>query len=427
MDLKDAQVQYYRRSDSPSWRPRLKAFPSSRVWSLLRCTTAMALLGVLYLTHLGLYYRRELQAKYSPTNFGDAVVWGASRSKGRPTEDGRGGTPDLRDKRDEWERIGGGFEGDLYVYNDTVIKTFVTSRSPLCNCINHLSASTRIPTEIPAMLLLGGQEDHVAQTAQFLPVKDYFLEPPADTEPASWHLLMPFLRGGNLKELARRLRSAGSAYQDLDDRFRPSLNRILAALETMHSGHELCHDDIKPENILVDSASAGGAPPDTHWLLADFGNVRQPAHPYHSTRIWTRHSNQNADCRANDAVRLVKTYVTFLRLASSDEAAFDAAFWAGVEPWSELYWSAVRDPMPGAQAARVLREKSVGLPPLRGAEAIEEEEEASEARSLGCRLRLWWCPAQRTRRELRRGPFVTETRARLLGATWIFGLPSGEC
>ncbi|RYP73112.1 hypothetical protein DL770_007836 [Monosporascus sp. CRB-9-2] len=425
MGLKDALVQYNRRSDSPSWRPRLKTFPSSRMRPLLRCAIATALLGVLYLTHLSLYYRRELQAKYSPTNFVDAVVWEASRSKGQPTEHGIWGTPDLRDKRDEWERIGGGFEGDLYVYNHTVIKTFVTSRSPLRNCINHLSGPTRIPTEIPAMLLLGGQEDHVAQTAQFLPVKDYFLKPAADAEPASWHLLMPFLRGGNLKKLAQRLRSAGSAYQDLDHRFRPSLNRVLAALETMHSGHGLCHDDIKPENIFVDSASAAGAPSDTHWLLADFGNVRQPAHPYHSTRIWTRHSNQNADCRVNDAVRLVKTYVTFLRLASSDEAAFDAAFWTGVEPWSELYWSVVRDPMPGAQAARVIREKSVGLPPLRGLEAVEGE--ASEARSLGRRLPFWWCPAQRTRRELRHGLFVTETRARLLGATWIFGLPSGEC
>ncbi|RYO78840.1 hypothetical protein DL766_006805 [Monosporascus sp. MC13-8B] len=392
----------------------------------LRCALATALLGILYLTYLSLYYRRELRAKYSPTKFGDAVVWEASRSEAQPTRDGIGGTPDLRDKRDGWERIGGGFEGDVYVYNDTVIKTFVTSRSPLRNCINHLSASTRIPTEIPAMLLLGGRGDHVAQTARFMPVKDYFLKPSADTEPASWHLLMPFLRGGNLKKLAQRLRSAGSAYQDLDDRFRPSFNRVLAALETMHSGHGLCHDDIKPENIFVDSASAGGAPSDTHWLLADFGNVREPAHPYHSTRIWTRHSNQNADCRVNDAVRLVKTYVTFLRLASSDEATFDAAFWAGAEPWSELYWSAAGDPIPGAQAARVLREKSVGLPPLRGVGPVGGEG-ASEARGLGCRLRLWRCPAQRTPRELRRGLFVTETRARLVGATWIFGLPSGEC
>ncbi|RYO96711.1 hypothetical protein DL765_011511 [Monosporascus sp. GIB2] len=279
MDLKVAQVQYHRQSDSLSWRPQLKTFTSSLVRPLV-----------------------EMRHRDGPA--------GAPRSKGQPSGDGIGGTLNLRQKRDEWKRIGGGFEGDLYVYNDTVIKTFVTSRSPLRNCINHFSAST----EIPAMLLLGGRGDHVARTAQFMPVKDYFLKPSADTEPASWHLLMPFLRGGNLKKLAQRLRSAGSAYRDLDDRFRPSFNRVLAALETMRSGHGLCHDDIKPENIFVDSVSAGGAPSDTRWLLADFGNVREPPHPYHSTWIWTRHSNQNADCRVNDTVRLVKTYVTFLRL-----------------------------------------------------------------------------------------------------------------
>ncbi|RYP63280.1 hypothetical protein DL771_009351 [Monosporascus sp. 5C6A] len=53
--------------------------------------------------------------------------------------------------------------------------------------------------------------------------------------------------------------------------------------------------------------------------------------------ICSRYSNQSTDCRVNDAARLAKTYVTFLRLASSDEAAFDAAFCAGVGPWSELY------------------------------------------------------------------------------------------
>ncbi|RYP51497.1 hypothetical protein DL768_003181 [Monosporascus sp. mg162] len=216
--------------------------------AVLRCAIATALLGVLYLAHLSLYYHRELEAKYSLTNFVDAVVWEASRLKGQPTEDGMWGTPDLPDKRDEWERIGGSFDGALHVYNHTAIKTFATSRSPLRNCIDHLSAPTRIPTEIPATLLLGGHEDHVAQTAEFLPPEDIF---------------------------GRR-----APRQDLRHLPAPGVER---------------RDGLR-RGIL-----------------------------------------------------------------------------GGVEPWSELYWPVVRDPMPGAHAARVFREKSVGLPPLRGVEAAEEE------------------------------------------------------
>jgi len=238
----------------------------------------------------------------------------------------------------------------------------------------------------------------------------------------------------------------------------------------------------------------------THWLLGDFGNVREIEHPYHSTHIWTRDSLQHRDCRINDVVRLLRTYISFLRIASSSSSStstststspsispsasssasakieFDKVFWTASEPWSKLYWTAIRESESnepfvlvdgdgdGATAAARLREMSLSLAPQPGptpeqheslatttttttttatitTSAVgiselkprerEHERDFSGCSSLGTECGKAVVKGGRgrgdTEKELSKGMWVTEDRARFFALTSLFGLPRGRC
>jgi hypothetical protein len=138
----------------------------------------------------------------------------------------------------------------------------------------------------------------------------------------------------------------------------------------MHTKRNLCHDDIKLDNVFLTSFSKGLV--DTHWLLGDLGNARQLNHTYHTSRLWSHDNDQLADCRSNDAIHLVEVYVQFLRLGASevpdvskdDIVPFDAAFFYQQEPWSRFYWaviSAASSKIP--EDAGAVLEESLTFPP----------------------------------------------------------------
>lgn len=338
--------------------------------SLIRSRTFHRIIAViifliciqLYLLHHA--YHQALIEKFSPTLFAqlsqqqeDAL---ASRGWELGAEDDNGQRKTLLDNRGRWKKLGAGYEGDTFAFEDAVIKVFRTGRSPLRNCLPGSAPKMAWPPEIPASLLLGGLQPSqersgvVPDQTDFVPVLDYFFIPAsAAHEVGEWYFVTPFLRSGTLEHLAERLQSSGRSLtpEGVDARFRPSFDRLLQSLDHMHSNHGLCHDDIKLDNIFVTdftSSAADGSDmhsaqdnlEDSHWILADLGNARQPSHQYHSSLLWTHDNGQHADCRVNDVVRLVKTYVMFLQsvVASTEGVRFDETFLDGSSPWSQLYW-----------------------------------------------------------------------------------------
>ncbi|KAL2758972.1 hypothetical protein ACRALDRAFT_1062057 [Sodiomyces alcalophilus JCM 7366] len=355
-----------RRKGASSWR----LLPPSRLASRL-----LALVGFVALFHvvdLHMRFRHALRAKYLPTRFAhlsaqdDALLSRPGWYHGN----GPSQQPENIDRvmllanRQDWRRLGGGREGEVFVYNGSVIKIYNDGTSPFRNCFpGDATTSLPWPTEIPATLLLGGfhgyqgaDEDSTSMLRLgFMPVRDYFLAsvPGRDGEPTSpkWHLVTPFLSSGTLETLASTIRRQGEvmsesnsfpprSYRQVDEMYRPAFEGLLTALERMHEQRQLCHDDIKPENIFVasDPTQQEGRPP--RWILADLGNARHPDHAYHRTSaLWTADTSQLRNCRANDAVRLVKSYAAFVRAACADRADFDADFAEGVGPLSRMYWA----------------------------------------------------------------------------------------
>lgn len=302
------------------------------------------------LTHLSANDQRLLADPRWQLNFGD-------RDGVRRT---------VLENQARWKKLGSGYEGDTFTCNDTVIKVYKTTQSPLRNCVPGTTSKLAWPPEIPVSLLLGGLADTtrpheltVPDNVHFVPVLDYFLLPTAEDDEqqsGEWHLVTPFLSSGTLNHLAKRLRHLEPSLttDELDAHFRPSFHRILEALDIMHSQHNLCHDDVKLDNIFVtDYLSApveapghtsysADATKDTHWLLGDLGNAREPSHGYHTSLLWSHDNGQHADCRVNDLRRLVKSYVLFLQAATKRSAthrdAFVQSFLTASAPWSRLYW-----------------------------------------------------------------------------------------
>lgn len=357
----------------------LRSRPAQRLICLI-----LALAGLqLYLLHSEYY--SALVAKYSPTLFTRlplrdedllaSTQWHVDINDQNPRRQ------QLLSSREQWKRLGSGCEGDTFSFNRSVIKVFKPGSSPLRNCVPNTESSLRWPSEVPVSLLLGGLSDQhdisISDRTDFLPVYDYFLLPTGDTSPGQWHLVTPFLKTGTLEHLARRLQEQNKSQTaiDVDARYRPSFNRLLKALSTMHSHHELCHDDIKMDNIFVtDSAQPSGntsssisSDKEAHWLLADLGNARQPNHSYHSSLLWAHDNGQNTDCRVNDVVRLLKSYLLFLQsavTAGDSGDAFNGAFLAASAPWSRLYWytiNSARGHLDGATAARKILAMSTGV------------------------------------------------------------------
>ncbi|KAF3046198.1 hypothetical protein E8E11_008300 [Didymella keratinophila] len=211
--------------------------------------------------------------------------------------------------------LGHGWDGETFVYQNSVIKTITPVRSPFRNCAPGTSGEMW-PTEIPASLYFGGTEEN-AITAQggFLQVKAYFMAASSDIQ-AEWHLITPLLKGESLKDLTARLRDECMTYREIDVRHRPAFKGLLDSLEILHKAG-FCHDDIKPGNVFVADNS--------HWILGDLGNLRHNSHPYHSSQLW-KVNNQLPDCRPNDNIRALRTYIHFVRDSAADADALNIHF-----------------------------------------------------------------------------------------------------
>lgn len=437
-------------------------------------------------------YSEALAEKYSPTLFTrlsrqDEDLLASFRWQLR-AGDQDAERQALLQNRAQWKSLGSGYEGDTFAYNSSVIKVFKPGRSPLRNCVPNVLPNTQWPPEIPVSLLLGGLRDeqyqehhhhryHMSTTAlaqsDFVPVLDYFLLPtPRSSHPGEWYLVTPFLRSGTLEHLAKSLRlqhqDSPLTPEDVDARFRPSFNRLLRALDAMHIEHNLCHDDIKMDNIFVTKrtssfeikANASSTLPeeleDAHWLLADLGNARQPSHEYHSSLLWTHDNDQHVDCRVNDVVRLVKSYMFFLQSASSSrKAAFHDLFLTASAPWSQLYWFSINSAhqalLDGSAVAQsILHVSSNAFPPSTTAgEELHSQTVplgmSDRARDDGIHMlarpnlkiawgeRLWSGlgdsahKAFMVRRELHSGMSVSEKWAKMFGTMGLFPTPHNTC
>lgn len=79
---------------------------------------------------------------------------------------------------------------------------------------------------------------------------------------------------------------------------------------------------MKLDNIFIS--------PTNSFLLGDLGNVREHGHEFHLSH--------RCDFQRNDVERAIRSYLTFLRLASGERAWFDQEFHAGNAEWSDFYW-----------------------------------------------------------------------------------------
>lgn len=401
-------------------RARQYTFPRSRYSSLVfRVSIIVSFLVFLHLQHVHLIHREQLRAKYSPTILTepDDLPW---RKYGQDL----GMAQEIVAHRKEWKLLATGWEGATFVYNDSVIKTFFPTQSPFRNCILG-QPNKRWPTEIPMSLFFGGLSDRSEAagngsspthdtTSSFLPVRSYFMANSSLHSAPEWHFVTPLVRGGSLDNLAKKLRAQHpNKYPgEIDVTFRPAFNRLLRTLETLHS-RGLCHDDIKPSNIFIKG--------DTHWILSDLGNVRHLSHPYHSSRLWTSDNSQLADCRANDAIRALKSYLQFIRAATGAEV-FDAALLKRWETLSRLFWWIMDDASSMSAAELRIRsevespDQPQGKSPSQGTYQTERL-----TRFMGQRRAL----SNTVEAVLRTR--ISERAARWAAMTWLFGVPVGEC
>lgn len=429
-------------------QPWTTVYQSRNIRWIKEAIALTLILSSLHVVSLVKTHRKALADKFTPTTFDhltaqeemklEGTRWKWENYPKREIDSARYSRDDIWAHRHEWKRLGAGSEGVAFTYNGTVIKVYKKAHHPLRNCVPGASPEMRWPTEIAVSLLLGGMADSQPsqQEMEFLPVTDYFVSPAAQGKLPRWHFLTQLLPCGNLVKLAEHLRNSEYAYtaHELDLAFRPSLERLLQALIRMHSQYNLCHDDIKPDNIWVsgtkDLGSVGGDLEGAkHWILADLGNVREPSHPYHSSILWSRLNNNLPDCRMNDVLRILKSYLLFLRASVDDAAAFDMQFFEANASWAQLYWSTL-DAVQAHQlvSASSVRTLSNDLDP-----AIRQLQDPSASRrDLGLWNPLYKLFLSRedlferaTRDELKMG--AVDSVARTWGMTLILGVPVGKC
>ncbi|TDZ67531.1 hypothetical protein CTRI78_v002833 [Colletotrichum trifolii] len=429
---------------SRNWSPvgarrrGLKTFASRLA---VRFLAIVAIVGLFHGVDVHVRYRGAMRAKYSETEFAalsdyDQAIL-ASSGWDLESHSSNPGRLVLLENRKHWQKLGKGREGEVFTYNNSVIKVYDDQSSPFRNCVPDVGdGAKRWPTEIPVTLIMGGRRDssvpphHDAYKDSYVPVQDYFLAATNPSQPPKWHLVTPFYKSGTLSKLAKKLRHSPErpTYHEVDATFRPSFEALLSALDELHLAHNLCHDDVKLDNIFVASERDP-----RRWKMGDLGNAREPGHPYHSAPLWTSDTPQLRDCRANDALRLTKSYVEFVRVASGNPTDFDDAFFRGVEPASRFYWTVARNPVPlSAGDVKVLSE---AYPPLReGEEGVWTSMEPVAARGSGSATAMvmtvfgscWHGALGRTVvRELRVG--ANEWMGKLFGLTGILGVPITSC
>lgn len=404
----------------------------SRAFLHLRWRIALVLFvtAVCYQQHRFYVSRQSLAAKYSPTNFGAPRRKLQSRSK-RPDIEDNHFRDHILSQREHWTSLGKGWEGKVYSYKDSVIKTFTPGRSPFRNCAPDTEdVGQKWPTEIAASLRFGGHkhnnpeaqttddEDAYASTALhgFLPVKSYFKAAQSEGQEEEWHLVTPLLKGGNLKDLAKKVvkNPKLTKTRDMDAYFRPVFEVLLSDIQRLHEAN-YCHDDVKPNNIFIANR--------THWVLGDLGNLRHVTHPYHSSQLWAD-NDQLRDCRANDVMRLLKSYMQFLKRSTNNDKVFNDEFMEGKEPFSRLFWMASR----AAQdmSAAILRRISMAEYPELPAKTEVDEEISTSVKDHA--QSAWFFKQSKLNSEVRS---VIETKigeksARWWGMVGIFGIPESE-
>jgi serine/threonine protein kinase len=343
----------------PSLNLRMHA-PRTLLQIRWRIALVLFVAALCHQQHLFHTSRQSLAAKCSPTEFDSTHL--DSHHKFRRRDKDANFQDRLIANREHWKTIGNGWEGKVFAYKDSVIKTFTPGRSPFRNCAPG-ETNEKWPTEIAASLRFGGHNNNNnitnAESMQgddanefldgFLSVKTYFEAAIPPSQVPEWHLVTPLLKGGNLEKLAKKTsqKSELNTTRRMDTHYRPAFENLLSNLQRLHEAR-YCHDDIKPTNVFVAN--------DTHWVLGDLGNLRHVSHPYHSSRLWTD-NKQLSDCRANDAIRALKSYLQFIRSATRDKDAFDSEFYMAEEPLSRMFWKAWAD-APNMSAA-LLREISV--------------------------------------------------------------------
>lgn len=344
---------------------------------------------------------------------------------------------ELLAQKHRWDTLGAGWEGTTFKYNDSAIKVFEQQRAPFRNCVPGSKPQLRWPTEISASLILGGLAENATTLSNngFLTVTDYFLAPSVEDQPSQWYFVTPFMTNGNVDGLRRKLRADAQDYtaRDLDIIFRPSLEGILRTLGRMHADYDLCHDDIKLDNLFLgpdNSGSLGPLQPNetTNWLLGDLGNVRERHHPYHSSTLWLRRKSNLADCRANDVYRLIKIYMNFLRQSVADMGRFDHEFFEESQPWSRLFWSTTDQIRSGEfpTAVATLEEFTMKYAPDGpSVDTIGRQPAGLTNLMTGLIWGRWWILSQATKNAV--GVSASEKIARFWGLVWLFGTPSQSC
>lgn len=229
----------------------------------------------------------------------------------------------------------------ISIYNGTVIKTFTTTRSPFRNCAPP-NTSSRWITEIPASLIFGNGLVNSTAVATppannprigFLPVKTAFYAKTELNSIPQWHFATPIARQGTIETLAKSTRALDQGFRTLDARYRKDFHESLRPVHILHQAG-YCHDDAKPDNVFTGEES--------EWILGGLGNVCHVSLPYHKSRIWSD-NKQLRDCRANDAIRALKSYRNFLRKSSRDASNIDGELFLRSEPLSRLFWWVMDD------------------------------------------------------------------------------------
>lgn len=353
-------------------RPLLKPSTSRRrQWSprrfgakrLISRYIIAVLLAVATLVTVTIAHAHSRQTFFLLTDFTSYdETWLSRLSNALPEEP----TREIRSNGDIGDRyilkhtLASGAEGATSVFHDNVrdvdlvIKRYNSQHRAMRNTVPaHISTYfgdrvTHWPAELPASLLFGGLQNETAdelsrgdQPFGFIPVYDYFLTF-ANGRDWHWNFAAPLLASGTLKTLARKLQQNASSTLDvvkLDEQYRPAFNGVQSMLNEVHE-RGFCHDDVKAGNIFIRNES--------DWILADLGAIREKEHPAHSTWVW-RSMNQWQDCQRNDQRRLLKTYMAFLRQASSTVGTvedFGRRFFFGDEDWAGMYWSFMAGELP---------------------------------------------------------------------------------
>lgn len=380
-----------------------------------RVVVVLCILALFRQEQLYLSSRKALFEKYSATNFNSFDQGGLQTRSWRPDDEQTKFQDELVANRASWKVLGEGWEGKVFAYEDWVIKTFTPGRSPFRNCAPDAS---KWPTEIPASLQFGGSanDDGNATHNGFLPVKAHFMASTTPGGPAEWHLVTPLLRGGNLASLSKKLSldEQPMSYAQVDAIYRPAFNELLENMGILHNAG-YCHDDIKPGNVFIQDES--------HWVIGDLGNVREVEHPYHSSRIW-KDNGQLYDCRANDVVRALQSYLKFVQSSAADQDNFNAALCEGQTPVSRLFWWTLAD-APYMNTEKLRQQSLVDYP--KAAYEIKMDDGYPK------RTRPWNFLDLFSKRLAMKSAVdaalltkIDEWRVRLWGMVWLFGVPESK-